>query len=198
MNIAPATIMPPSWEEVKDGLAPSTVEWIWVPEGAISSEVRVVGVTREVVVGVLVMGRVVVLVGAGVAVDLCTVDVGAEGGKIIDNGTVKMIGGVWRGRDVIVGIGLVMRDVVIIWNEEELVVMRGVAEPGGFKLGEDDTLTSVTDTVTTWVTVAVVVVVISTSRTKMIPISWVGIRKNECEGMTKVRGEGKDRFPRQA
>ena len=185
--------MPPSWEEVKDGLAPSTVEWIWVPEGAISSEVRVVGVTREVVVGVLVMGRVVVLVGAGVAVDLCTVDVGAEVGW-----TVEMIGGVWRGRDVMVGIGLVIKDVVINWNEEELVVMRGVAEPGGFKLGEDDTLTSVTDTVTTWVTVAVVVVVISTSRTKMIPISWVGIRKNECEGMTKVRGEGKDRFPRQA
>ena len=73
-----------------------------------------------------------------------------------------------------------------------------MAESEGFKFEEDDTLTWVTDTVTTWVTVAVVVVVISTSRTKMIPISWVGIRKNECEGMTKVRGEGKDRFPRQA
>ena len=75
--------MPPSWEELKDGLAPSTVEWIWVPEGAISFEVGVVRGTRELVVEVLVMGRVVVLVGAVVAVDLCTVDVGAKGVEVV-------------------------------------------------------------------------------------------------------------------
>ena len=75
--------MPPSWEELKDGLAPSTVEWIWVPEGAISSEVGVVRVARELVIGVVVARRVVVLVEERVVVDFGAVDVDVRVGRIV-------------------------------------------------------------------------------------------------------------------